>query len=302
MESLQDAVAVITGGAGGIGLALARGAQARGARVVIADVRADALALAEQTLSTGGETLAMCVDVSKPDEVRALADATYARFGRVNLLFNNAGVFASGLAWEVSTEEYDWVMGVNQRSVINGIRAFVPRMIEQGDPCHVTTISSGAGITVNPGFASYSMTKHAVLALTEALYLDLASQGIRNIGVTIVMPGVVRSQVMFPEKTGPAPLQRELEARLRNPTLNALEHFMRSAVDSGMPAEALAERVYDAIRRQNLYVLPNFDDEGSSAVAQAIGIGRATGSNPYPAILKNLLEQLSPEATAPQGD
>jgi NAD(P)-dependent dehydrogenase (short-subunit alcohol dehydrogenase family) len=302
MERLEDAVAVITGGAGGIGLALAKGAQARGARVVIADIREDALAEAEQQLGAGGDVLAVRADVARLDDMLTLADAATERFGKVNLLFNNAGVFASGLSWEVSAEEYEWVMGVNQRSVIYGIKAFVPRMIDQGDPCHVVTISSGAGITVNPGFASYSMTKHAVLALTEALYLDLAVQGIRNVGVTIVMPGVVRSQVMFPEKTGPEALKDELIARLENPVLSTLERLMREAVDAGLPADDLADMVYEAIVRGDLYVLPNFDDEASKSLAVGIGLGRASGENPYPAILGSpdgLLGQLA--ANAPQG-
>jgi short-subunit dehydrogenase len=192
----------------------------------------------------------------------------------------------------VSLEEYEWVMGVNQRSVIHGIKAIVPKMIDQGDPCHVITISSGAGITVNPGFCSYSMTKHAVLALTEALYLDLAAEKIANIGVTIVMPGVIQSKVMHPEKTGPARLQSELEARFHNPTLKALEQFMRDAVNNGLPADDLADMVFNAITNQDLYVLPNFNDEASSAIAQAIGQSRATGMNAYPAILEGLLSQL----------
>lgn len=293
MNQFNGAVAVITGGASGIGLALAKGAQARGAKVVISDIREEALAEAELELRQNGDVLAVKADVSNFEEVAALADAAEAHFGKVNLLFNNAGVFASGLSWDISMEEYEWVMGVNQRSVIHGIKAFVPRMIAQGDACHVTTISSGAGITVNPGFATYSMTKHAVLALTEALYLDLATQQIPNIGVTVVMPGVVHSQVMFPEKTGPAELQSELKSRLDNPTLSALEQFMRGAVDSGLPAEALADLVYDAMSHSELYVLPNFTDEASQASAQAIGLGRATGNNPYPAILEGLVGQLT---------
>jgi NAD(P)-dependent dehydrogenase (short-subunit alcohol dehydrogenase family) len=292
MDNLKDSVAVVTGGASGIGFALAKGALAKGAKVVIADIREDALAEAEQQLANHGEVLAVKADASVFDDISALAEATIQKFGKVNLLFNNAGVFASGLCWEVSEEEYDWVIGVNQRSVINGIRAFVPRMITQADPCHVTTISSGAGITVNPGFCSYSMTKHAVLALTEALYLDLAAEKIANIGVTVVMPGVIQSRIMFPEKTGPESIQSELKSRLENPTLNALEQFMRDGVDTGLPADELADLVYNAIAKGDLYVLPNFSDEASQAVAQAIGQGRATGANAYPAILQGLLAQL----------
>lgn len=292
MKDFSNAVAVVTGGASGIGLALARGALKRGAKVVIADIREDALADARAELATLGEVHAVRTDVASFAEVERLAAEAAARFGKANLIFNNAGVFASGLTWEVSVEEYEWVIDVNQRSVIHGIKAFVPRMIAQGDPCHVVNIASGAGITVNPGFCSYSMTKHAVVALTEALYLDLAAEGIRTIGVTLVMPGVVQSKIMFPEKTGPEGLQDELGARLQNRTLGALEHFMRGAVDGGLPADDLADMVFGAIANGDLYVLPNFTDEASRANALAIAQGRATGVNAYPPILEGLLQAL----------
>lgn len=292
MDSLQGAIAVVTGAASGIGLALARAAQARGASLVISDIRPDALEAACESLAAGGEVLAVVCDVASGESVEAMAWAAVERFGKVNLLVNNAGVFASGLTWEVSRAEYDWVIDVNQKSVVNGIRAFVPRMIAQGDPCHVVTIASGAAITVNPGFATYSMTKHAVLALTEALYLDLSAQKIGNIGVTVAMPGMTRSGIMQPEKTGPDALQSELAARQDNQVLGSLEALMRAGVDGGLPAEDLAEMVLDAVARGALYVLPAFSDETNRAFATAVGVGRATGENPYPAIVQGFLETL----------
>lgn len=292
MDSLKGAVAVVTGAAGGIGLALARAAQARGARLVISDIRPDALEAARAELAAGGEVLAVTCDVASAASVEAMAQAAVDHFGKVNLLFNNAGVFASGLTWEVSQAEYDWVIDVNQKSVINGIRAFVPPMIAQGDPCHVVTIASGAAITVNPGFATYSMTKHAVLALTEALYLDLAAQKIGNIGVTVAMPGMTRSGIMQPEKTGPDALQSELAARQDNRVLGSLEALMRAGVEGGLLAEDLADMVLDAVARRSLYVLPAFSDDANRAFATAVGVGRATGENPYPAIVQGFLETL----------
>lgn len=292
MDSLKGAVAVVTGAAGGIGLALARAAQARGASLVISDIRPDALEAARADLAAGGEVLAVTCDVARAASVEAMAQAAVDHFGKVNLLFNNAGVFASGLTWEVSQAEYDWVIDVNQKSVINGIRAFVPRMIAQGDPCHVVTIASGAAITVNPGFATYSMTKHAVLALTEALYLDLAAQKIGNIGVTVAMPGMTRSGIMQPEKTGPDALQSELAARQDNRVLGSLEALMRAGVEGGLLAEDLADMVLDAVARRSLYVLPAFSDDANRAFATAVGVGRATGENPYPAIVQGFLETL----------
>jgi NAD(P)-dependent dehydrogenase (short-subunit alcohol dehydrogenase family) len=131
-----------------------------------------------------------------------------------------------------------------------------------------------------------------VVALTEALYLDLAAEGICTIGVTLVMPGVVQSKIMFPEKTGPEALQGELGARLQNRTLGALEHFMRGAVDGGLPADDLADMVFGAIANGDLYVLPNFTDEAYRASALAIAQGRAMGVNAYPPILEGLLQAL----------
>ena len=284
MKNFKGAVAVITGGASGLGLAMAREAQARGCYLVIADIRQDALDSAVAELSAKGEVLGVLTDVSKAAEIEALAEAAVARFGKVNLLVNNAGVFASGLAWETSAEEFDWVIGVNQRSVVNGIRSFVPRMIAQGDECHVLTISSGAGITVNPGFASYSMTKHAVLALSEALWLDLRTQKISSIGVTIAMPGMTQSGIMNPEKTTPQDLQGEVATRMDNPVLKGLELMMQAGVAGGLSAAALATQVFSEIEQGELYVLPAFDDPDNRAVATAIGTGRATGVNAYPAI------------------
>lgn len=293
MKTFKGTVAVITGGASGLGLALAREAQARGCQLVIADIRQDALDATVAELSAKGDVLGVRTDVSKAADLDALAEAAIARFGKVNLLVNNAGVFASGLSWEISEAEYDWVIGVNQRSVSNGIRSFVPRMIAQGDECHVLTISSGAGITVNPGFASYSMTKHAVLALTEALWLDLRAQKVSNIGVTVAMPGMTQSGIMSPEKTTPQGLQAEVGARMQNPVLNALETVMQMGVAGGLPAEALARQVFDAISADQLYVLPAFDDETNRAVASAIALGRASGDNAYPPIVDGFLEALA---------
>ncbi|WP_225009154.1 SDR family NAD(P)-dependent oxidoreductase [Novosphingobium percolationis] len=295
MQDFKDKVVVITGGASGIGYALAEGALDRGAKVVISDIREDTLADAVASLSAKGEVLGIKGDVAKYEDVEALAQAAVDRFGRVNVLINNAGVFAAGVTWEVSLEQYEWVIGVNQRSVIHGIKAFVPRMIAQGDECHVVTVSSGAGITVNPGFCSYSMTKHAVLALNEALWLDLQTQGVPNIGVTVVMPGVVQSKIMFPEKTSGA-LEGEVAHRLDNPVLAAVEASMREAVDNGLPRSELVRLVYGAVQNGDLYVLPNFTDEGSQAIAQGIALGRATAQNWYPNLIAPLLEGMKEAA------
>ena len=138
------------------------------------------------------------------------------------------------------------------------------------------------------------MTKHAVLALTEALYLDLKTQGIDHIGVTLAMPGMTQSGIMDPEKTAPGALRADVARRKDNTVLRALEAMMQTGVAGGPPAAMLAEDVLGAVERGDLYVLPAFSDEASRSHAVAIATGRATGTNPYPAFIDGFLDTLKP--------
>jgi len=210
--------------------------------------------------------------------VEALSSKAVETFGRVNLIFNNAGFFATGLSWELSVDEYRWAIETNLMSVIYGIKSFVPRMIAQGDECHVINMASASGLATGPGQCMYSTTKHAVVALTECLYFDIMTHRIPNIGVTLVMPGFVQSDVMNPEKVAPnAAVEKELKARLNDPVFNHMETLMRNGVAVGMPAATAADLVFTAIRNNELYVLPNF--EMSEPSARKIAEGRLTGQN-----------------------
>lgn len=289
----EGGVAVITGAASGIGYALSQEALRRGMSVVVSDVREEALAAAAQKLEgQGANVLAVLADVTSEENILALRDRALERFGKVNLLVNNAGAFVGGLAWETSAAQMDWIIDLNFKSVAHGIRAFVPQMIAQGDPCHVITIASAAGISVYPGYASYSPTKHAALAITEALYLDLIAEGIGNVGVTVVMPGMVLTDIMNPEKASPAALGLDREARHANATVRGVEATMMNALDNAIAPEELARQVFDAANRGELYILPNHDNERSTALVQAIANGRATGTNPWPAIMAGMTSRM----------
>lgn len=291
----SQSVAAITGTAGGIGFALAQEAVARGMAVAISDIREDALEAARQKLAAmGGQVLALRADVTKSADVEALAAATVARFGKVNLLVNNAGAFVASLAWETPEAQLDWILDLNVKSVAHGIRAFVPRMIAQGDACHVVTIASAAAISVYPGYATYATSKHAALALTEALYLDLAAEGIANVGVTVVMPTVIETGIMSPEKASPAGLALADGTRFNNRTVRAMEQMMRNHVASGqaMGPDEVARQTFAAIEAGRLYVLPGHDGAADVAKAQAIGNGRAAGNNPYPPIIEAIMRSL----------
>lgn len=288
---LRGAVVVVTGAAGGIGLALAQEAVRRGLAVAISDVREDALAVAQEQLAAmGGTVLAMRADVTQGADLERLAAATVDRFGKVNLLVNNAGAFVASLAWETPEAQLDWLIDLNVKSVAHGIRAFVPRMIAQGDPCHVVTIASAAAISVYPGYSCYSSTKHAALALTEALYMDLAAEGIGTIGVTIAMPSIIRTDIMSPEKTSPAGLDLASGTRFERRTVRAVEQLMRNHVAGGaMAADEVARQTFDAVEAGRLYVLPGHDGEADVAKAVSIATGRATGIDPYPPILDSMM-------------
>ncbi len=295
-------VAAITGAAGGIGFALAQEAVRRGMAVAISDIRPDALEEARQALvAMGGPVLAVRTDVTSSADVEALAAATVERFGKVNLLVNNAGAFVASLAWETPEAQLDWIIDLNVKSVAHGIRAFVPRMIAQGDPCHVVTIASAAAITVYPGYTSYSTSKHAALALTEALYLDLAAEGIDTIGVTIAMPTIIQTDIMSPEKASPAGLALSEGERFKHRTVRAMEQMMRNHVASGhaMGPGEVAVQTFDAVASGRLYVLPGHDGEADVAKALSIADGRARGLDPYPPIIESILRSLErADATA----
>jgi NAD(P)-dependent dehydrogenase (short-subunit alcohol dehydrogenase family) len=205
MDTLADKVAVITGGASGLGLALARRFASEGARIVIADVSEQALREAAAGLAaTGAEVLAVPTDVSRQDAVDELARRTLETFGAVHVVCNNAGIVVSGPAWEIPLADWQALIGVNLWGVIHGVRTFVPIMLRQGVPGHVVNMASMAGVTSLPTLAAYGASKHAVVALSEVLYHDLAAAG-ASVGVSVVCPGFVPTHLGQTDKLAPLP-------------------------------------------------------------------------------------------------
>src|SRR5262249_10948610 len=169
MKQLKDRVAVVTGAASGIGLALAERFAAEGMKVVMADIEKPALASAADRLrKTGAAVLATEVDVSRPEHVERLAHETYRAFGAAHVLCNNAGVAVLGAVHEHTLADWQWVINVNLWGVIHGVRVFVPRMLAGGDEGHIVNTASMAGLTTAPFMSVYDVTKHAVVALSES--------------------------------------------------------------------------------------------------------------------------------------
>jgi NAD(P)-dependent dehydrogenase (short-subunit alcohol dehydrogenase family) len=256
-------VAVVTGGASGLGLALAQEFAARGLSVVIGDVERAALDEAVVAVEKAGvPVLGVPTDVRHADEVDALAAATIERFGRVDVVCNNAGVATlSGPTWEVPLEDWDWVLDVNLRGVVHGIRSFVPHLVAQ-NAGHVVNTASMAGVSAGPGMAPYLASKHAVFALTEGLAAELA-EAAPGVRVTAVCPGTMATNVHLAERNRPAELQREAP-EVDPLTLGSFMHWINTMTQvEVMPAAEAAAIVIAGVEADARRVFPNGSSVGA---------------------------------------
>jgi NAD(P)-dependent dehydrogenase (short-subunit alcohol dehydrogenase family) len=222
-------------------------------KVVLADIDEANLAKTETVLkSLGGAVLAVMTDVSKRSDVELLARRALDAFGQVHLLFNNAGVAAGGAPWEATWNDWEWVVGVNLWGVIHGVKVFTPLMLAQNTECHIVNTSSSAGLIVGGISAPYSVTKHAVVALSESLYLTL-EQRKSLVKVSVLCPGLVRTNIINAERHRPAELRNEPVTM--TPQMQAGLAAFNAALDASMPPPQVADIVFDAIQKEQFYIL-----------------------------------------------
>ncbi len=254
MKDFKDKVAVVTGGASGLGLAMARRFAAEGMKLVLADVEEEALRKVETEFRKAGTpVVGIRTDVSRAQDVERLAEKTLATFGGVHLLCNNAGVGPGGVVWENTVADWEWVLGVNLWGVIHGVRVFLPIMLRQDADCHVVNTASVAGLLSVPNMGIYCVSKHAVVTLTECLYHDLAQRNAR-VGVSLLCPAYVPTGIIDSERNRPALLRNA--QRVKTPEELAREEAMRKAVLSGkISAEQVAQMVFDAVESNRFYIL-----------------------------------------------
>ena len=254
MRELSGKVAVVTGAASGIGRGMAERWCREGMKVVLADVEDEALALAEKELSaTGADVLAVRTDVSKANDMDALAQATLDHFGAVHVLCNNAGVGGGGLAQQLTEKDWQWVLGVNLWGVIHGQRVFLPTLIEQNEG-HIVNTASVAGLISSPFMSPYCASKFAVVGISECLQKELAMQG-SNVGVSVLCPGFVNTKIADSDRNRPAELQRD-EAVVDEV---GMREMLRQVVAAGMPCEDVAACVADAVKNDRFYILTHPD-------------------------------------------
>jgi NAD(P)-dependent dehydrogenase (short-subunit alcohol dehydrogenase family) len=254
MRQLRDKVAVVTGAASGIGFAIATRLGAERMRVVLADVEADALERAARALAAAGvETLAVPTDVASAEQVEALAQRATDAFGAIHLVCNNAGVFKGGNSWEVSLADWQWTLGVNLWGVIHGVRSFVPRLLAHGEEAHVVNTASMAGLTSNPFSGPYTVSKHAVVALSEVLYHELTLTGTK-VGVSVLCPEAVATRIGESERNRPGGA-----AAAATPAETVVRDALAQSVAKGLAPEVLADRVVRAVREKRFYVLSDHE-------------------------------------------
>lgn len=261
MKEFVGKVAVVTGGASGIGFALCERAVEEGMKVVLADVEKGPLAEAERRLkSNGAEALAVRTDVSSLDDVTALANKTIKKFGSLDLVFNNAGVatYLTTPIWEHTVDTWEWLIGVNLWGVVNGLKTFVPIMLSQGTECHIVNTSSSVGFVSGPGVGIYKATKHAVASISETLFHELGACDAK-VKVSVLAPEMVATGLRQARRNMPT----HLDEGIKEKSKTELAFEERAKDMARMQPREIADEVFSAIREERFYILP-----GSGSVAK----------------------------------
>ena len=246
MKIKAGQVAVITGGASGIGFSIAEGLAGKGVKLALADIEESALERAAGELEAKGvEVLKEVVDVSKAEEMRRFADSVKARFGVPQLLFNNAGVGGGGPLDQVTLDEWQWVVGVNLFGVVHGLDVFLSDMIASATPSHIVNTASVAGLICEAWMGPYNATKYAVVAISETLARETAET---QVGVSVLCPGFVDTKIGESRRNAPK------DAELAEPPKEMIE-MLTQVLQAGQKPAQTTEAVIHAIEHDELYIL-----------------------------------------------
>lgn len=253
MQSLKGKIAVVTGGASGLGRAMALQFAHEGMHVAIADIEQGRLEeVVTELKGLGVNAIGVRTDVSKGAQVDALAKRVVDELGGVHVVCNNAGVSPLGLAWDNTLADWEWMLGVNLWGVIHGLRAFTPLLIAQ-DEGHIVNTASVAGLINPPNSAMYNVTKHAVVALTETLYHDLGERQ-SSVSCSVLCPAYVPTGIAESERNRPPELANPQGQKSAEQM--AKEAMLRKAVRSGrLTADDIGAAVLAAVKEDRFYIL-----------------------------------------------
>ncbi len=259
MKDFAGKVAVVTGAASGMGLAFSHKFAEEGMKVVLADIESEPLAMAAEALKAkGGEVLSVRTDVMQEDAVNALADAAFERFGNVHIVCNNAGVAATAATlrsrpWESPLSDWEWTFGVNFMGVLYGIRAFIPRMLENGEEGHIVNTASMAGLLT--GANPYNVSKHSVVCLTEGIYKEFKGMGAK-LSASVLCPGLINTAILDSERNRQAEYGPPTDLKAQRPELQMFSAGFEAALKAGYEPEYVADMVFEAIRDDTFYIFP----------------------------------------------
>jgi NAD(P)-dependent dehydrogenase (short-subunit alcohol dehydrogenase family) len=270
MREFKNKVAVVTGAASGIGRAIAERCVAEGMRVVFADIEAEPLAEAAKAIGGPAHHLAVRLDVSDAAAVEEMAERVYREFGAVHLLFNNAGVAPDGkMTWAQPLDTWKWLIDVNLYGVIHGLRSFVPRMLAGGEEGHVVNTASVAGLLGGPMISPYYATKHAVVALSESLFLELKMANAR-VSASVLCPAFVKTRIGESGRNRPG----------GSPAAAGSGEFadmVKALIEQGVSPESIADKVFEAIKEERFWILTH--PELDAAIRESVD-GMLAGRNP----------------------
>ncbi len=277
MQDLNGKVAVVTGGASGIGRAMADRFAAAGMKIVLADIeRAPLEAAAKEIRESGAEVVASLTDVTDESAVEALLQTTLDAYGAAHVVCNNAGVAAGGPIWEMTTSDWEFTLGANLWGVIYGVKVFAPTLLEQNEGYFVNTASM-AGLVCGGNMSAYNVSKFGVVALSETLFQDLRAAE-SQVGVSVLCPAFVHTKIWDSERNRPEALRKkrtEEEAQARAEG----REILRAVIENAMPAPKVADAVHDAILANQLYILTH---ESSYPAIEARMRNILDGTNPAP--------------------
>lgn len=256
MKEFKDKVAVITGAANGIGRGIAERCVREGMKVVLAGINEANLRKAEAELkASGGTVVSVRTDVAKRSDVELLASKALDTFGAVHLLVNNAGVGAGLSPWEATWNDWEWVIGVNLWGVIHGVKIFTPLMLAQNTECHIVNTASFVGLMAGYYSAPYAVTKHAIVALSECLYVAL-EQRKAPVKVSVLCTGNVKTNIASAERNRPVELENgPVKMPPQGQAFRELMKAVKTGIETGMSPLKVADKVFEAIKKERFYIL-----------------------------------------------